>query len=266
MALDGTRTLRGALAGAAAAAVWAAQQPLDKRVLRRRLRRRRAARQGRHARARVAAGRARRPPRQRRGVRRALRQRRPEPARPARRVGSVAGLAEYFATWPATPLLDRVHPAADDFRALWGNPRALAQATWRHLLFGFVLGELERRLNPPEDEPGADRRRRRRVQRARLRRAPRHRRAGLSARARVLDHRARPASRAPTSRAPARPRATRCWTCRARAGCASTCSTPTPCAPPSATRRPTSCTTSRPGRTSASRGGCPRPTCATTPR
>ena len=32
MAVDATRTLRGALAGAAAAAVWAAQQPLDKRV------------------------------------------------------------------------------------------------------------------------------------------------------------------------------------------------------------------------------------------
>src|SRR5215203_2090763 len=32
MALNGTRTLRGALAGAAGAAVWAAQQPLDKRV------------------------------------------------------------------------------------------------------------------------------------------------------------------------------------------------------------------------------------------
>src|SRR4051812_49406552 len=32
MALDRTRPLRGALAGAAAAAVWAAQQPLDQRV------------------------------------------------------------------------------------------------------------------------------------------------------------------------------------------------------------------------------------------
>src|SRR3954471_2664947 len=32
MALDRTRTLRGALAGAAAAAVWAAQQPLDRQV------------------------------------------------------------------------------------------------------------------------------------------------------------------------------------------------------------------------------------------
>ena len=38
---------------------------------------------------------------------------------------------------------------------LWGNGRAFAQATWRHLLFGVVLGELERRLNaPPEPPPG----------------------------------------------------------------------------------------------------------------
>src|SRR4051794_16773970 len=32
MAVNRTRTLRGALAGATAAAVWAAQQPLDQRV------------------------------------------------------------------------------------------------------------------------------------------------------------------------------------------------------------------------------------------
>ena len=32
MALNGTRTLRGALAGVAGIAVWTAQQPLDKRV------------------------------------------------------------------------------------------------------------------------------------------------------------------------------------------------------------------------------------------
>ena len=32
MAARGTRTLRGALAGAIAAAAWAAQQPLDKRA------------------------------------------------------------------------------------------------------------------------------------------------------------------------------------------------------------------------------------------
>ena len=35
---------------------------------------------------------------------------------------------------------------------LGGNRTALLQATWRHLLFGAVLGELERRLNPPQDE------------------------------------------------------------------------------------------------------------------
>ena len=36
------------------------------------------------------------------------------------------------------------HAVVDDMRAI-------AQATWRHLLFGVVLGELERRLNGPED-------------------------------------------------------------------------------------------------------------------
>ena len=36
--------------------------------------------------------------------------------------------------------------------ACGATPRAFAQATWRHLLFGVVLGELERRLNPPETE------------------------------------------------------------------------------------------------------------------
>ena len=38
---------------------------------------------------------------------------------------------------------------------LTGNRAAFLQATWRHLLFGFVLGELERRANP-EPEPAED--------------------------------------------------------------------------------------------------------------
>ena len=38
-------------------------------------------------------------------------------------------------------------------RRSWGSGRAFAQATWRHVLFGAVLGELERRLNPPDHEP-----------------------------------------------------------------------------------------------------------------
>jgi hypothetical protein len=45
-----------------------------------------------------------------------------------------------------------LHPAGSDFPALVGNPRAFAQGTWRHLLFGVVLGELERRLNAPADK------------------------------------------------------------------------------------------------------------------
>jgi hypothetical protein len=153
MALDRTRTLRGALAGAAAAAAWAAQQPLDRRVfgvdyddaeLLGRL---------------VTDGRAAYPV----GLAlhivngalfgavyantaRAL----PVPA-PLR--GPLAGLVEHFATWPGTAALARLRPAGDDLPLLWGSGRAFAQSTWRHLLFGVVLGELERRLNPPDSEP-----------------------------------------------------------------------------------------------------------------
>jgi hypothetical protein len=46
-------------------------------------------------------------------------------------------------------LSDRFHPARDQLPRLTGNRRALAQATWRHLLFGVVLGELERHANGP---------------------------------------------------------------------------------------------------------------------
>jgi len=147
-----TRTLRGALAGAAAAAVWAAQQPLDRRffgvayddteLL------------GRWV---VPAG----GPWQPAGV--ALHVANgaafgaiyanvaPSLPVPAGLRGPLAGLAEHLATWPGTAVLDRVHPAGPDLPQLWGSGRAFAQATWRHVLFGFVLGELERRLNPPED-------------------------------------------------------------------------------------------------------------------
>ena len=43
-------------------------------------------------------------------------------------------------------------PPATSCRPCSGNARAFAQATWRHFLFGVVLGEVERRLNAPEDE------------------------------------------------------------------------------------------------------------------
>jgi hypothetical protein len=35
---------------------------------------------------------------------------------------------------------------------LFRDGRAFAQSAWRHALFGLVLGELERRLNPPAAE------------------------------------------------------------------------------------------------------------------
>ena len=65
---------------------------------------------------------------------------------PPRLRGPVFALAEHLATWPGTRLLPAVHPAAGDFPPLWGDHAAFAQATWRHLLFGAVLGTLERRL------------------------------------------------------------------------------------------------------------------------
>ena len=98
-----TRTLRGALAGAAAAAVWAAQQPLDKRVFGVELRRRRSCSAASPACAatrrspvglalHVANGAA---------VRRRLRERGPAACPARRRVrGAAAGLAEHLATWP----------------------------------------------------------------------------------------------------------------------------------------------------------------------
>ena len=148
-----TRTLRGALAGTAAAAVWAAQQPLDRRVFRHPyddtelLGRWVVGGDGRWLPAGIAlhlangalfgAAYA--------NVAPAL------PVPPALR-GPLAGLAEHLATWPGTAVLPRVHPA--DLPPLWGSGRAFAQSTWRHVLFGLVLGELERRLNPPGAEDG----------------------------------------------------------------------------------------------------------------
>jgi hypothetical protein len=65
--------------------------------------------------------------------------------------GPVAAMLEHVSSWPLTAVTDRVHPARDEMPAASGSWRALAQATWRHLLFGVVLGELERRLNAEGD-------------------------------------------------------------------------------------------------------------------
>jgi hypothetical protein len=151
MPLDQARTARGALAGALAAGLWAAQQPLDKRVF------------GVDYDDTELLGKT---------VTRgpawpvfgwamhlfngalfgaAYANLAPRIPLPSWARGPAAGLAEHVATWPSIALADRLHPARRDLPALALNPRAFAQATWRHALFGVVLGELERRLNAPAD-------------------------------------------------------------------------------------------------------------------
>jgi hypothetical protein len=153
MAFDRTRTARGALAGAVAAGVWAAQQPLDQRVF------------GVAYDDTELLGKAvtRGPLWRPVGVAMHLLNGAlfgAVYANVARRVplpswarGPAAGLGEHVASWPLVGLTDHVHPARDEMPTLATDPRAFAQATWRHLLFGVVLGELERRLNDePDDE------------------------------------------------------------------------------------------------------------------
>jgi hypothetical protein len=68
--------------------------------------------------------------------------------------GVAAGLLEHAASWPLTRVTDRYHPARRDLPKLDGNWRAFAQAAWRHALFGAVLGGLEHVLNDRSaDEP-----------------------------------------------------------------------------------------------------------------
>jgi hypothetical protein len=156
--IDRTRTLRGAVSGALAAAVWGLTQPLDKlafssgyddvELLGKTVTRSDswyAVGFGMHMGngalfgaiyANVA------------------------PAMPiaAPLRGPVAALAEHLALWPLGAVSDRLHPARAELPKLSGNRAAFLQSTWRHLLFGLVLGELERRVNaepepsPPEPE------------------------------------------------------------------------------------------------------------------
>src|SRR5919197_1177290 len=152
MAIDRARSLRGAVAGAAAAGVWALQEPLDRRVfgvpnddtelLGKLVTRGRAwpvvglaihlANGAMFGAAYAAVA--------------------PRLPLPSWARGPVAALAEHLATWPSAALTDRLHPARDELPRLAADPAAFAQAAWRHLVFGVVLGELERRLKAPEVE------------------------------------------------------------------------------------------------------------------
>jgi hypothetical protein len=147
---DQGRILRGAACGAAAAAVWALQQPIDKAIFRCRyddveLLGKALTRGGDgwypaglvlHLQNGATFG-----------ALYALVA--PSLPLPVRLRGPAAALLEHVALWPLVAVTDRLHPARDDLPQLAGSRRAYAQAAWRHLLFGFVLGELERRVNPP---------------------------------------------------------------------------------------------------------------------
>ena len=152
-AVRSKRTLRGAVAGAAAASVWAAQQPLDKQAFACgyddvELLGKAVTRGSGWYPAGLALH----------VVNGAIfgavyANAAPLIPLPAATRGPVAALTEHVGLWPLGRLSDRLHPARRELTPLTGNGRAFAQATWRHLLFGVILGELERRLNPPEPEP-----------------------------------------------------------------------------------------------------------------
>jgi hypothetical protein len=62
------------------------------------------------------------------------------------RRGVAAALLENTLLWPGMIVVDRVHPARRDgtWPPLFANPRVFAQATAGHALFGAVLGLLVR--------------------------------------------------------------------------------------------------------------------------
>jgi hypothetical protein len=136
--------LRAALAGATAATVWGLLEPLDRRLfgcdysdvallgkLVTRDRGWRAAGFALHAANGAAFGLAFHEVRRLTGA---------EP----RRLALVLAEAENVALYPLAALVDRHHPARgeDGVPPLLTNPRALAQATLRHTVFGIVLGRL----------------------------------------------------------------------------------------------------------------------------
>jgi hypothetical protein len=151
--IDRTRTVRGAACGAVAASLWALQQPLDKlafssayddvELLGK------AVSRGpgwypigfaMHAGNGALFG----------AVYANIAPSMPVP--PAVR-GPLVALAEHLALWPLGAVTDRLHPARKQLPKLSGNRAAFAQSTWRHLLFGLVLGELERRVNAHPEPP-----------------------------------------------------------------------------------------------------------------
>jgi hypothetical protein len=152
--LDRTRTLRGAVSGVVAAAVWAVQQPLDKAVL-----------SSRYDDVEILGKAVTRGDgwypiglalHMSNGALFGAVYANVAPALPIPPIlrGPAVGLAEHVALWPLVALIDRLHPAREELPGLSGNRVGFLQAAWRHLLFGLVLGEIERRVNAePEPTP-----------------------------------------------------------------------------------------------------------------
>jgi hypothetical protein len=152
--VDHTRTLRGAVCGVVAAGVWALQQPLDKlmfsspyddvELLGKAVVRGEGwypAGLALHLQNGALFGAA-------------YANLAPLVPLPPVARGPLLALGQHLLFWPLGAVSDRVHPARKDLPALRGNRRAFAQAAWRHLIFGLVLGELERRVNTvPEPAP-----------------------------------------------------------------------------------------------------------------
>ena len=135
---------RSALAGALAAAVWGLQEPLDKRLFRcdysdiavmgKAFTRGRAwpvIGLGIHAVNGAVFGLAFHEVRRRVPL-------------DSRRLALGMALTEHVGLYPLSYLVDRFHPARGESGVppLLTNPRAFAQATWRHALFGAVLGRV----------------------------------------------------------------------------------------------------------------------------
>jgi hypothetical protein len=135
--------VRAAAAGATAALVWAAAEPLDRRVfgcdysdtalLGKSVSRRhwRPLGLAMHAVNGAAFGLVFDLVRRRTGVRPVA-------------LGVGMAVAENTLLWPLCVLVDRYHPARGEpgLPPLARNGRAFGQATWRHALFGWVLGRL----------------------------------------------------------------------------------------------------------------------------
>jgi hypothetical protein len=158
--IDRIRTLRGAVCGAVAAVVWALEQPLDKLLFSSRyddveLLGKAVTRGDGWYPAGLALH-------MQNGAVFGAVYANLAPVLPLAPVlrGPTVALAQHVAAWPLGLLSDRIHPARDELPEFARNRRAFAQSAWRHLVFGFVLGELERRLNaepePAPPEPEAD--------------------------------------------------------------------------------------------------------------